>query len=1135
MKKKNIDYTQGTYLKGIPEDDEFTIIVLGPETPFAPLNTVAPVVSGILEFGHVLTCSSGTWRNSPTHYNYQWKRGDEDIPFVMVDNYMLGADDVGQMMSCQVTAINDGGSAHAMSNSVGPVERPMTPPWEPPAWLIRDTALYPVPSTPRPDYLKTIIDPTFVSKVTRISGDPGTVIPNGGGATWGDICRQHFSTTQAWNCDQSLMYLENRGAGATGSGGLFLNGQTYEVAFMRPTVWPPDSDVRWHPTDPELMDFARTSTFGFVNVRTGWVPFLKDFGSGYSNMRIGYNRGNRSFDGRMVALTARINSRDVIIPYDILNDVRHPDIFTDAIPPAGRAMSSCFMSPSGEYILVNYSGDLYDLIDLDGNLLGTLPQYAAALGDVAYDNNRDEVWVGRLNSGSIGMGPSGTISKFRFRDGFRTQLTSGGYVYYTGIRAQAAAYQLRDRARWASGDTRNQNPYVSEILLIGLSGNVVFRLCHHQNVNTQSGDAVTQPSMSPDGNRIVFASAWTGGAGGDRPIGAYVVDCREAPPPINRVAPILEGEPDVGHTLLCLTGEWYPDPDDYSYQWFRGDEAVGRSSEAESSEDNSATYVITADDVGQVISCQVTASNESGSSTAMSDEVGPIEKPPSVPDAPVNTTAPVISGTPQVGQTLTSTPGQWSNDPTVFENHWWRGTGQIEGATAGGYTLTAADLGANIRCEVTASNAGGSTAAFSNSLGPVVAEPVEPPPTSWEPPRWVITDRVVRPIPSVPRPAYLVPFTDPNFGAPVTRITGDPGTPIPNVGGTWGDCCRHHYINSQAWNCDQTLIYLEPNKGVGASGSGSLWLDGETYQPRHVRGSGWPSGADTRWHPTDPSLMDFARTNTFGYYNVRTGAQQIVRNFGTEFSDMRIGHNKGNRSFDGNMVVLTAVRAGLKVVIPYRIDTDTVLGVIDPGVVHTRSAFSSAWAAPSGNRIIWNFSPDNYFYTELDGSIVTELPINYCSHGDCCYDAQREDVLVGRVNSSSLGFGPGGTVNKWRLRDGQRTQLSTGGYTTHTSARAQKAGQGGDRARWCVGAAMDYRTGSNPQHPPYTGEILMMALTGSTVYRLCNHQSTNEPDYDAYVMAVPSPDNGRVLFASTWRAPGNPARPIGTYVVDIRK
>jgi hypothetical protein len=85
---------------------------------------------------------------------------------------------------------------------------------------------------------------------------------------------------------------------------------------------------------------------------------------------------------------------------------------------------------------------------------------------------------------------------------------------------------------------------------------------------------------------------------------------------------------------------------------------------------------------------------------------------------PVNSVAPVISGNTQVGQTLTTTDGTWSNTPTSYAYQWKRDGASIGGATANTRVLAELDAGADITCEVTASNAAGAgTPAASNTLG----------------------------------------------------------------------------------------------------------------------------------------------------------------------------------------------------------------------------------------------------------------------------------------------------------------------------------------------------------------------------------------------------------------------------------
>ena len=97
--------------------------------------------------------------------------------------------------------------------------------------------------------------------------------------------------------------------------------------------------------------------------------------------------------------------------------------------------------------------------------------------------------------------------------------------------------------------------------------------------------------------------------------------------------------------------------------------------------------------------------------------------------APVNSGAPVVTGTAQEGQTLTTSDGSWLDDPTSYSYQWQDcdSTGiictDISGATSASYTLEASDVGDTIRAVVTAANAGGSTAASSGATAVVTTPP----------------------------------------------------------------------------------------------------------------------------------------------------------------------------------------------------------------------------------------------------------------------------------------------------------------------------------------------------------------------------------------------------------------------------
>jgi hypothetical protein len=90
---------------------------------------------------------------------------------------------------------------------------------------------------------------------------------------------------------------------------------------------------------------------------------------------------------------------------------------------------------------------------------------------------------------------------------------------------------------------------------------------------------------------------------------------------------------------------------------------------------------------------------------------------------PGNTVAPVVSGTTQRLQTLTTTDGTWTGSPSGYTYQWQRDDSgglsysNIASATASTYLLAASDVGCNVRCVVTATNVTGSTSANSNASG----------------------------------------------------------------------------------------------------------------------------------------------------------------------------------------------------------------------------------------------------------------------------------------------------------------------------------------------------------------------------------------------------------------------------------
>lgn len=87
--------------------------------------------------------------------------------------------------------------------------------------------------------------------------------------------------------------------------------------------------------------------------------------------------------------------------------------------------------------------------------------------------------------------------------------------------------------------------------------------------------------------------------------------------PANVTAPVISGtDVVVGTTWTCSTGSWgIPSPSVFAYQWYNEGVAISGAT--------NNTYVLQAGDVGDVINCEVTATNVVASSVAQSNSITP--------------------------------------------------------------------------------------------------------------------------------------------------------------------------------------------------------------------------------------------------------------------------------------------------------------------------------------------------------------------------------------------------------------------------------------------------------------------------------------------------------------------------------
>ena len=98
------------------------------------------------------------------------------------------------------------------------------------------------------------------------------------------------------------------------------------------------------------------------------------------------------------------------------------------------------------------------------------------------------------------------------------------------------------------------------------------------------------------------------------------------------------------------------------------------------------------------------------------------------PGPPVNTSVPVVKGTPKVGKKVKANAGKWSGSKPIGYSYQWKGcdtTGEactnINGATGSSYIPTSEQVGDTLRVVVTATNSVGEASVESPPSKPVAA------------------------------------------------------------------------------------------------------------------------------------------------------------------------------------------------------------------------------------------------------------------------------------------------------------------------------------------------------------------------------------------------------------------------------
>ena len=209
-------------------------------------------------------------------------------------------------------------------------------------------------------------------------------------------------------------------------------------------------------------------------------------------------------------------------------------------------------------------------------------------------------------------------------------------------------------------------------------------------------------SNSDEGKAIKVQVSFTDDAGNGETLTSAATDAVAAAPQTNSPAtgaPTISGTAQVGETLTANTSgisdEDGLDDVSFTYQWTGDGEDIAGAT--------NATYTLAEADEGKAIRVRVSFSDDGGNEETLTSTATAAVAAAPTPNSPA-TGAPTITGTAQVGQTLTADTSGIADEDGLsnvqYEYQWLADDADISGATNATYTLADSDEGKAIKVQV---------------------------------------------------------------------------------------------------------------------------------------------------------------------------------------------------------------------------------------------------------------------------------------------------------------------------------------------------------------------------------------------------------------------------------------------------
>ena len=685
-----------------------------------PVETVLPSVSGTAQDGQKLTAGKGTWLGMATiSYTYQWQSSTNGglswspIAGATASSYTLPAGSAGQQIDVVVTATNGDGTAQATSPATAVVLA------SPPV----NTVLPSLSGTAEDGDTLRVTSGTWTG-VATITYAYQWQSSSDGGATWSSISGATGSsyTPPAGSAGEQVDVVVTA---TNGDGTVQATSPASAVVVGNPPVDTVLPSVSGTAQDGVRLTAGRGTWTGLATISYGyqwqsssdggvtWSPIPGATATTYTlpagsageeiDVVVTATNGDGVVEATSPATAAVLASPPVDTVAPSISGTAQDGVKLTAAKgtwsgiatiayayqwqessdggatwtPLAGATASTYTPPAGS------AGEEIDVVvtatNGDGTVQATSPASAAVLANAP------------VNSGAPSL--SGTAE-----DGLTLTAAKGTW---TGMATITYAYQWQSSsdggATWSSISGATGSSYTPPAGSAGQEIEVV--------VTGTNADGSVQAASAP--SAALLANV-----------------------PVNVSVPTLSGTAEDGATLTAASGTWTGLATiSYGYQWQSSSD--GGATWTAISGATSATYTPPGGSAGEQLEVVVTATNGDGSSQASSTASAAVLGSP-----PVNSDAPSVSGTAQVGSSLTATSGTWTGVATVTYAYQWDESSDggvtwspISGATATTYSPAGGSVGEQLEVIVTATNGDGSSQATSPATASILAAPSSPSPS----------------------------------------------------------------------------------------------------------------------------------------------------------------------------------------------------------------------------------------------------------------------------------------------------------------------------------------------------------------------------------------------------------------------